>query len=97
MIGFISPGVVIALAALVVVLLVLVVKMFLGKPKRAEKWEKAAIMKQLLDLSDQQEGRRLVAPAARPRTQTARPVARANQPPLKATTKIAMQARSKVR
>lgn len=78
MIGLSTTEVVIALAALVLVTVVLA-KLFAGKPKRAEKWEKAEIMKQLLALSEQESGRRVPAPAVRPRTQTPSPVTRPGQ------------------
>src|ERR1700746_3007372 len=45
----------VALAVLAIAVLVIVAKMSRAKPKRAEKWEKAAIMKQLLALSEQEE------------------------------------------
>jgi hypothetical protein len=89
MIGLSTTEVVIALAALVIVTLVLA-KLFAGKPKRAEKWEKAAIVKQLLALSEQESGSRFPAPAARP-------MARSNQARLKTTAKATLPARVKAR
>jgi hypothetical protein len=89
MIGLSTTEVVIALAALVIVLLVLA-KLFPGKPKRAEKWEKAEIVKQLLALSEQENGSRLPAPAVRP-------TSRSSQPRLKTTGKATLPARAKAR
>jgi hypothetical protein len=89
MIGLSTTEIVIALAALVIVTLVLA-KLFAGKPKRAEKWEKAEIVKQLLALSEQESGGRLPAPAVRP-------VARSKQARLKTTTKATLPARAKAR
>ena len=65
----------VALAVLAIAVLVIVAKMSRAKPKRAEKWEKAAIMRQLLALSDQEETRQAAAAAAaaeRQRAQSAR-------------------------
>lgn len=89
MIGFSTTEVVIALAALAIVTLVLA-KLFTGKPKRAEKWEKAEIVKQLLALSEQESGSRIPAPAVRP-------VARSSQARLKMTAKATLPARAKAR
>jgi hypothetical protein len=89
MIDLSTTEVVIALAALVIVTLVLA-KLFAGKPKRPEKWEKAEIMKRLLALSEQESGSRLPAPAARP-------VARSSQARLKTTGKATLPARAKAR
>jgi hypothetical protein len=66
------------------------------KPKRAEKWEKAEIMKKLLALSEQEEGRRGAA-AVKARPQPARPVTRPAVANLKATSKIATPVRAKAR
>ena len=88
MIGFSTTEVVIALAALAIVTLVLA-KLFTGKPKRAEKWEKAEIVKQLLALSEQESGSRIPAPV--------RPVARSSQARLKTTAKSTLPARAKAR
>ena len=57
-----------AIAGFAIGVLVLV-KLFPGKPKRAEKYEKAQIMKQLLALSDQEESRRAPAVRLRPQPQ----------------------------
>jgi hypothetical protein len=89
MIGLSTTEVVIALAALVIVTVVLT-KLFAGKPKRAEKWEKAEIVKQLLALSEQENGSRLPTPAVRP-------MSRSNQARLKTTAKATLPARAKAR
>ena len=65
-------------------------------PKRAEKWEKAEIMKKLLALSEQEEGRRAAA-AVKARPQPARQVTRPAAANLKATSKIAAPVRAKAR
>ena len=89
MIGLSTTEVVIALAALVIVTVVLT-KLFAGKPKRAEKWEKAEIVKQLLALSEQENGSQLPTPAVRP-------MSRSNQARLKTTAKATLPARAKAR
>ena len=75
MIGTSSPGVVIALGVIAIAVLALVAKLCFSKPKRAEKWEKAEIMRQLLELSEREGippfkaadalARKLIADAAR--------------------------------
>jgi len=94
-----STGVVLVLAALGVVVLALIAMLFPRKPKRAEKWEKAEIMKQLLALSEREESLRRPAPTAvRVRASaTARNAVRPATSALKATTKTAMPVRSKAR
>ena len=94
-----STGVVLVAAALAVVVLALAAMLFPRKPKRAEKWEKAEIMKQLLALSENEESLRRPAPTAvRMRTPAiARSATRPGTSPLKATTKATMPARSKAR
>lgn len=70
-------GVVTALA-----LLILLAKKFTGKPKKAQKWEKAEIMKELLSLSEREAGSAAIAPS-RSRTPVktgARKVAPARKP-----------------
>ena len=96
MLGLSTNGFVIALGVLAIGGLVLVAKLFGGKPKRAEKWEKAEIMKQLLALSEQEQGRR-VAAAARPRPQAARPTMRPTQANVKMNAKAAAAGRAKAR
>src|ERR1700752_665802 len=94
-----STGVVLVLAALGVVVLALIAMLFPRKPKRAEKWEKAEIMKQLLALSEREESLRRPAPTAvRVRASaTARNGVLPATSSLKATTKAAMPVRSKAR
>jgi hypothetical protein len=86
----------VALAVLAIAVLVIVAKMSRAKPKRAEKWEKAAIMKQLLALSEQEEKRKAAAAAERLRAQTAR-AARPSPTHVKAARRLAWQVRSKAR
>lgn len=94
-----STGVMLVLSALAVVALALIAMLFPRKRKRPEKWEKAEIMKQLLALSEREEGLQRPAPTAvRVRSSaTARGAVRPATSPLKATTKAAMPARSKAR
>jgi hypothetical protein len=96
MFGFSLTGVVIALAAVSAVLIFLVIDA--RKPKRVEKWEKAAIVKQLLDLSEQEEGINRQASAPRPRTPATTPAksSRSN-PSMKRPAKQAFPAQQKVR
>ncbi len=54
------------------------------KPRRAEKWEKAEIMKQLLALSEQEEARRAAAPAVRLRPQPQKSTKGPSPAPVKA-------------
>lgn len=65
-------GVVIALAAYV-----MLPKLWQGKPKPAQKWEKAQIMKQLLELSDRENNVSVVTTSGKPR---ALPKNQARQP-----------------
>jgi hypothetical protein len=92
-----STGVVLVLAALAVVVLALAAMLFPRKPKRAEKWEKAKIMKQLLALSEREESLQRPAPAAVRLRAPARTATRPVTSPLKASAKAAMPARSKAR
>jgi len=89
----------IALAVLAIAVLVIVAKMSRARPKRAEKWEKAAIMKQLLALSEQEEKRQAAAAAAaaeRVRAQSPK-AARPSPTRVKAARRLAWQVRSKAR
>src|ERR1700739_4124864 len=101
MIGLLSTEVVLGLAVAAIALLALVVLLFRRKPKRAEKWEKAEIMKQLLALSEEEETRLLAEPEARGKAQTVRTVARPPPPPVKASAKtapkVAIPVRAKAR
>jgi hypothetical protein len=65
MIGIASTRFAIALGVLAIVGLALVVRLCVGKPKRAEKWEKAEIMKQLLALSESESSPTAAAPSVR--------------------------------
>jgi hypothetical protein len=87
----------IALGVLAIGVLMLVMRLFTAKPKRAEKWEKAEIMKQLLALSDQEEQRRLAASMPRTRTQPSRVATRPTPAPAKMSTKVAIPVRAKAR
>jgi hypothetical protein len=67
------------------------------KPKRAEKWEKAEIMRQLLALSEQENGGKKPAPSVRLRPSPTKPAVRPGTANLKASTKTNLPARTKVR
>jgi hypothetical protein len=97
MIDLSSRGVVIALGALAVALLTLLARLWLGKPKRAEKWEKAEIMKQLLALSERENSMARTAPSVRMRAPASRPAMRPGNAHLKATAKTTLPSRSKNR
>ncbi len=62
MVSIVIIGVVIAVAVFA-----LLAKSRGGGPKRAEKWEKAAIMKQLLALSESESGVSAIVPPVRSR------------------------------
>ena len=89
--GFLTVFAIVAFAVLAVAGMLLA-----PKPKRAEKLEKAEIMKKLLALSEQEEGRRAAA-AVKVRPQPARPVTRPAAANLKVTSKIATPVRAKAR
>jgi hypothetical protein len=98
MMGLSSTGFAIALGVVALSVLILVAKVFARKPKRAEKWEKAEIMKKLLALSEQEQGRRVAVPAAaRPRSPAARPVLRPAQANVKMSAKVGVPVRAKTR
>lgn len=97
MLGMSSTEVVIALAALAVVVLLLAAMLGMRKPKRAEKWEKAEIMRQLLALSEAEMGTTATAPSVRLRAPAAKPAMRSGNAHLKATAKTTLPSRSKVR
>ena len=97
MMGLSSTWFMIALGVLAIGVLMLVRKLFPSKPKRAEKWEKAEIMKRLLALSEQEEQRRVAVPASRAKAQPVRPAARHTATPIKASTKVAIPVRAKAR
>ena len=91
-----SAGFLIVFAIIAIGVLALAVMLLAPRPKRAEKWEKAEIMKKLLALSEQEEGRRAAA-SVKARPQAARPVTRPAAANLKATSKIATPVRAKAR
>ena len=101
MIGVPSTGVVIGLAVLAIVGRLFVPKLRAGKVKPAEKWEKAAIMKQLLALSEHENGLaatelpvRVSAPASRLKMQaTKAPVQTTAKPKLAIGSKNQMSAK----
>jgi hypothetical protein len=100
MIDLSSTWLLVALGALVILVLLLVMKLFPPKRKRAEKWEKAEIMKQLLALSEEEEKRRLGAPVTRAKAQPVRPAARSTPATVKASKpspKVAIPVRAKAR
>jgi len=97
-----SPGFEIALGALAILLLLLLVKFPARKPKRAEKWEKAEIMRKLLALSEQEMAGKSAMGPARTRPAVSRPAPgrapmRPANIPIKANVKTTLPARSKVR
>jgi type II secretory pathway pseudopilin PulG len=97
-----SPTVLIILVVLATAALFLLTPLGRRKRKRAEKWEKAEIMRQLLALSDQESGRKSAVAQARPRPATSRPMPtraplRPANVPLKANAKTTLPARSKAR
>jgi hypothetical protein len=100
MMGLSSTGFMIALGVLAILVLMLVMKLF-AKPKRAEKWEKAEIMKKLLALSEEEEKRRLAAPVTRAKAQPVRPAARPTpamvKAPAKPSPKVGIPVRAKAR
>jgi hypothetical protein len=98
----ISPTLMIALGVLTVAALFLLTPLGRPRRKRAEKWEKAEIMRQLLALSEQEAGGRPMANAARTRPGISRPspsraTARPANIPIKANVKTNLPVRSKVR
>ena len=97
MIGTSSPGVVIALGVIAIAVLALVAKLCFSKPKRAEKWEKAESMRQLLELSERENGKPANAPSVRLRPAAVRPTNRPGNAQLKARAKANLPSRSKVR
>jgi hypothetical protein len=88
MTSIVCIGVVIALGGFVIVL-----KTYTGQPKKAQKWEKADIMKQLLALSEGES----VVPAnapARSRTPRAIPGTRPGKFPRQPTSRVSHPAPS---
>lgn len=97
MVGNLPSPVVLALAGCALLALALVAKWSKRKPKRAEKWEKAEIMKKLLALSEQDAGLATAAPSVRLRAPAAKPAMRPGNAHLKASVKTTLPARSKSR
>ncbi len=97
MVDISSPAVTMALGALAIVLLALLAIRLRGKPKRAEKWEKAEIMRQLLALSEQEQNMKQGKPAARTPVPARKVVARSGSLPVNARAKSPVMARTKVR
>ncbi|HST08780.1 MAG TPA: hypothetical protein VLL05_00265 [Terriglobales bacterium] len=100
MFGF-SPTVIMVVAVLAVAALLLLTPMGRPRRKRAEKWEKAEIMRQLLALSDQEAGKPKAVPArTRPAVSRSAPSRTINRPaniPIKASASTSLPARSKAR
>jgi len=97
-----SSTVQIALGILAVALLLLLTPLGRRKPKRAEKWEKAEIMRKLLALSENENGAKLSTSGKPVRVSASRPiagrpVARKNNLPVKGNTKGALPVQSKAR
>jgi type II secretory pathway pseudopilin PulG len=100
MFGF-SPTVIIVVAVVAVMTLLLLTPLGRPRRKRAEKWEKAEIMRKLLALSDQEAGKPKAVPArTRPAVSRPAPARVMNRPanvPMKASTSTSLPGRSKVR
>ena len=96
MFGLSSIGLEIALAALGVLVLGLAFKLR-ARPAKAEKWEKAAIMKQLLALSEAEANLRTKAPVRLQPSAAKRAVPPARKAPLKMAAKAGVAGGSKVR
>jgi len=97
-----SPTVLILLAVLATAALLLLTPLGRRRPRRAEKWEKAEIMRKLLALSEQEANSKMASTPARPRPGVSRPLpARASMRPanlpIKANAKTTLPVRSKVR
>ena len=97
-----SPTALIIVALLATVALFLLTPLGRRKPKRAEKWEKAEIMRKLLALSEQETAGKSAAGPTRARPAVSRPAPgrapmRPANIPIKANVKTTLPARSKVR
>lgn len=97
-----SPTVLILMSVLATAALLLLTPLGRRRPKRAEKWEKAEIMRKLLALSEQEARSKTATASARPRPAVSRPLpARAPMRPanlpIKANAKTTLPTRSKVR
>ncbi len=97
MVGNLPSPIMLALAGCAILALALVAKFSTRKPKRAEKWEKAEIMKKLLALSEQDAGMPTAAPSVRLRRPASKPAMRPGNAHLKASVKTNLPARSKAR
>ena len=99
MLGMSSISSAILLAALAIALFaaLLIIRRARKPKKRPEKWEKAAIMKQLLAMSEREEYFAAKSASMRMRQQAARPGMRPSSAHLKATTKAMLPSRSKTR
>jgi hypothetical protein len=90
MISAVSIGVAVALVAFVIL-----ARFVAGKPKKAQKWEKAEIMKQLLQLSEREDNGAQAAPPVRVRTPLRTPDARRSKSVQKSPLKVSQPIRSK--
>jgi hypothetical protein len=96
MAGITPVGISIALAVLVIGMLVLATIRCRGKPKqRAEKGEKAEIMKRLLALSERENTLAVKAPSSRPQARAPKKHRRTSNVRPKTTPKITLPSRSK--
>jgi hypothetical protein len=93
----ISPTLMIALGVLTVAALFLMTPLGMRKRKRPEKWEKAEIMRQLLALSEQDQGLKATAPSVRLRAPAPKPAGRPGTAHMKASSKTTLPSRSKAR
>lgn len=94
--GITSVGISAGLAVIAIGLLSLAAIRWGRKPKeRAEKWEKAEIMRQLLALSERENSLAGKAPSARVQTRVPKPHSRASNVRPKTTAKITLPSRSK--
>ena len=93
----ISPTLMIALGVLTVAALFLMTPLGKRKRKRPEKWEKAEIMRQLLALSEQDQGLKGKAPSVRLRPPAPKTTGRPGTAHMKASSKTTLPSRSKAR
>ena len=93
----ISPTLMIALGVLTVAALLLMTPLGKRKRKRPEKWEKAEIMRQLLALSEQDQGLKGRAPSVRLRAPAPKTAGRPGTAHMKASSKTTLPSRSKAR
>ena len=95
MIGISFIGILFALAVFAIAALALLSKLRVDKPKRPEKWEKAAIMKQLLALSERENSLAATVPSVTLRAPASRPGMLSSNARLKTTAKTSLAMRSK--